>query len=90
MKDKVLKILFIISFLPILLILLFGIGSIFFGFYTFFGNTLYGIDAFLVEIMIIGGFLSPLLLICLVYQRWYMKKDKKDTKDVDDLTQKMY
>ena len=83
MKDKVLKIILIISSLPFIGLLLIGIYSMFFGF-TFFFSTSYGIEAFLGSIFIIGWLLCiiPVLPICLIYQIFYLirhlvKKNKQ-------------
>lgn len=78
MKNKIPKILFIVSFLPYLLILLFGIISTFSGI-TFLFNTIYGFDAFIVSIFFIiynFFFFIPIIPICLIYQICYLLKNK--------------
>ena len=92
MKNKVLKVLFIISFLPALLILILGIYSIFHGSYTFFGNRLYGLDGFLDVILWVGFVLCtcviPVLPICLFFQICYILK--KTVKKFKDISSKKY
>ena len=92
MKDKVLKVLFIISFLPALLILILGIVSISHGSYTFFGGRIYGFDGFLDTIFWLGYVLFtciiPLLPICLFFQICYILR--KTVKKIKDIGAKKY
>ncbi len=91
MKDKVLKIIFIISFIPYIGLLIYGIYSMIFGF-TFIFSTSYGIEAFLDSIFILGLLLCvyPILPICLIYQIFYLirhlvkKHNSKNNVGVDD------
>ncbi len=70
-KGKIAKIIFLISLMPYLILLLFGLWSTVFGFSWFF-STSYGIDAFISSIFVYGYLFSPILLICIVYQAIYL------------------
>ncbi len=78
MKDKVLKILFIISFLPYVAILILGIQASFKGFHLLWESKTYGIEAFFYTVMLLGGILIPVLLVCFGYEYWYMTKFKEN------------
>lgn len=73
MKNKVLKIILIASFLPYVWILICGIYSIFSGF-TFLFTTSYGFTAFVDCICVMALVLCvyPVLPICLIYQLFYL------------------
>ena len=73
MKDKILKIILIISSLPFIGLLLIGIHSMIFGYQWFYGK-IDGIDGFLSSIVLLVWFLWPLLLVCLAYQIFYLTR----------------
>ena len=76
MKDKVLKVLFIISFLPCVLALLFSIKGAFWG-TRFWYDTIYGTDAFWINLIsVLSGFM-PIFLICFAFQIYYIFKNVK-------------
>lgn len=87
-KDKVLKIVLWISFLPYVWLLVYGIYSFFNGF-TFIFSTSYGFTALYESIVIMGIILCmyPVLPICLIYQLFYLIcyfiKKKKLKKEVE-------
>lgn len=68
---------FILSFVPYLLILGFGIYSAVDGF-TFFSQTSYGMDAFLTTVFFVVYLFYPVPLFCLVYQIcWLIRRKHK-------------
>ena len=89
-KEKVLKIILKISFIPYLLLLLLGINSAIYGF-SFFGTSTYGIEGFMDSITIYGFALVsifPVIPVCLVYEifyfiRYMVKKNKIENVDED-------
>ena len=75
MKDKVLKVLFIISVLPYVLTLALGITTTFVGIGGWMGTSKqYGFEAFSDTIFTCIVFLLPVFLICALFQYWYIKK----------------
>lgn len=88
-RDKILKILMIVSLLPYIGLLLYGVWCMIFGF-TFFFETCYGIEAFFSSI-IIGGLIlwvDMIIPVCLIYQLFYiiykMIRKRKNRKIKDD------
>ena len=78
MKNKVIKILFKISFLPYILILLYGLGSAFWGL-SFFFNTCYGFEAFALTVLFCLYFFTlmiPIIPVCLIFQIFYILKHR--------------
>lgn len=78
MKNKVIKILFKISFLPYILILLYGLGSAFWGM-SFFFNTCYGFEAFALTVLFCLYFFTlmiPIIPVCLIFQIFYILKHR--------------
>lgn len=77
MKSKVVKTLFIISFLPYLLVLIYGIIRSFLGF-PFLFTVIYGFDAFVFSIVyVLYTFtIIPVIPICLIFQVCYILKNK--------------
>jgi len=77
MKAKVAKILFIISFLPWIIVPVNGILGAVFG-VDFFFNTCYGWDGFLLGVLgaLLGMTLVPILPVCLVYEICYIVRNK--------------
>ncbi len=68
---------FILSFVPYLLVLGFGIDAAVNGF-TFFMSTSYGLDAFLSAVFFIVILFYPVPLFCLVYQIcWLIRRKRK-------------
>jgi len=76
MKSKAAKVIFLVSFIPWALVLLYGMYCAFFG--VDFFETCYGWDGFLVGIMIAGGLMcvAPILPVCLVYEICYILHNK--------------
>lgn len=79
MKDKILKIILLISSLPFIAVLLEAISGMFFGISTgFFGvqETSYGFEAFFICIIFRLMLLLQLgiLPICLLYQLFYLTR----------------
>ena len=67
-------IVFILSFVPYLIVLGFGIDSAINGF-TFFMSTSYGLDAFTSTVFFVSVLIYPILLFCLAYQIcWLVRK----------------
>lgn len=93
LKDKVLKIILIISSLPFIGVLLNGIYAAFYGVSIgFFGDfsKIYGFDAFIMSIAStsIEIFMTGVVPVCLIYQIFYLirhfiKKKKLKEKEVD-------
>lgn len=77
MKSKVAKILFIISFVPWLLVPLCGIFGAIFG-VGFFFSTAYGLEGFLLGALaaLLGMIMVPVLPVCLVYEICYIVRNK--------------
>lgn len=78
MKNKVIKIIFILSFLPYILILISGISVAFSG-VSIFSNTVYGINAFLIYISLIFSnfkIMIPIVFVCFFYQICYIFRKK--------------
>ena len=77
MKNKVAKILFLISFLPWIFVPINGILGAIFG-VGFFFNTCYGWDGFLLGVLgaLLGMTLIPILPVCLVYEICYIVRNK--------------
>lgn len=77
MKQKVAKILFLISFLPWIFVPVNGILGAIFG-VGFFFNTCYGWDGFFLGVLgaLFGMTLVPVLPVCLVYQICYIIRNK--------------
>ncbi len=81
-KEKILKILFIISLVPFIYLILCGIFAM--GGIGFFGSNIYGFDAFLPTVLVKIFQYFPIFLICfgyllfyLVYKILYKNKDEK-------------
>ncbi len=70
-KNLTLKILFILSFVTPVGIILSSIWSAIFG-VTFIFNKVYGIEAFELTIFVLSLYLSPLLIVSLIYQMIYI------------------
>ena len=97
MKDKVLKIILVITSLPFICILIEAIHAIFFGVSVgFFGDqTLtYGFDAFWICIVFRVMLLLQIgiLPICIIYQLFYLirhlvKKHKSKTVEINENTE---
>ena len=92
MKEKTLKILLYVSFLPYIFILVISIWSIFNGF-TFMVGTTYGFKAFYESAIIYGFILCteiPIIPICVFYEIFYLlryimnKKNKKIKENKDE------
>lgn len=93
MKDKVLKVVLIISSLPFIGILIKGVYAAFFGISIgFFGveTKTYGFDGFWASIVFTSILLiqNAIIPICLIYQLFYLirhliKKEKIREKEVD-------
>ena len=94
-KSKIFKIVFLISFLPYILLILLAIHSAIYGhnIYAFFGNqyirTIYGIEAFK-EIVIYGvlfmcaTFILPIsLIIQIIYIARCIKNKKKTRENIE-------
>ena len=94
-KKKIFKIIFIISFLPYILLMLLAIDAAIYGYdiYTWFGNqyirTIYGVEAFK-EIVIWVGLsmcaipvLPTALIIQIIYIVLYIKNKRKIRKDME-------
>ena len=94
-KGKIFKVLFLISFLPYIILILLAIHSAIYGhnIYTWFGNqyirTIYGIEAFK-EIIILGGLsmcaipILPIsLIIEIIYVVRYVKNKKKARENME-------
>lgn len=88
MKKKIPKIILILSFLPYVFILLYGVYSAIFGF-GFLFSTSYGFDALIDSIFIMTILLCcyPVIPICIIYQLVYtavsvMKKHNVPTETV--------
>jgi len=77
MKNKVAKILFIISFVPWLLVPLCGIFGAIFG-VGFFFSTAYGLEGFFLGALaaLLGMIMIPVLPVCLVYEICYIVRNK--------------
>ena len=77
MKNKVAKILFIISFVPWLLVPLCGIFGAIFG-VGFFFSTAYGLEGFFLGALaaLLGMIMIPVLPVCLVYEICYILRNK--------------
>ncbi len=77
MKDKILKVLFIISFLPFLFILFLGIRDAILGI-DILGYMIYGWDAFLHTFWSRIGelIIRPIIYICIIFQICYILKNK--------------
>lgn len=76
MKSKAAKVIFLVSFIPWALVLLYGVYGAFFG-VDFFGMC-YGWEGFLFGIMIAGIVMCvvPILPVCLVYEICYILCNK--------------
>ena len=94
MKEKILKIILVITCLPYIGIIVWGIVNMFLGVDTGLmpgsGTYVYGIEAFVSTILwgIVLGIILGILPICLVYQIFYLirhfiKKKKLKEKEVD-------
>ena len=73
-KNKVFKFLFIVSFLPYLIILILSLYAAFFGF-TFFFSTGYGWEAFYASAVVLLFYLTAIISvipICLIYDVFYI------------------
>ena len=77
MKSKIPNILFIISFVPYLLVLIYGIVGAFTG-VSFVFNTVYGFDAFIIRSLSIlySMLVVPIIPVCLLFQVCYILKNK--------------
>ena len=79
MKKIILKILYFLSYVPLITIIYIIISSYFFGF-EFFSYATYGFQAVedaLVMFFFATGYVTiPLLIGCLIYQIFYIKKLK--------------
>lgn len=77
MKSKVAKIIFLISFLPWLLVLICGIWGAIFG-VGFLFSTCYGWEGFLLGVLgaLLGMTMVPVLPVCLVYEICYIVRNK--------------
>lgn len=78
MKNKIPKIIFIISLLPYLFILLYGIFNAFAGI-SFFYSTSYGFEAFIISVFFMLYALTleiPIIPICLIFQICYIFRKK--------------
>ncbi|MBQ8195137.1 MAG: hypothetical protein IJZ47_07190 [Oscillospiraceae bacterium] len=69
---------FILSFVPYLILLGFGIYAAVDGF-TFFSQTSYGMDAFLTTVFFFTYLFYPVPLFCLVYQICWLIRRKHKT-----------
>ena len=90
MKNKILKILFIISFLPYFLIILSGILCAFSGI-SFISTQIYGFDAFLLTIWFaLYSFTLeiPIIPICIIFQLCYILKT--NVKKIKKINTKKY
>lgn len=89
MKEKVLKIIYKISFLPYIGILIFGIYGAFFGTATgFFGDqTLtYGFDAFwtVVVFSTMALLMTGVIPFCIIYQLFYKAHNSRKKKKIKE------
>lgn len=78
MKNKLTKIIFIISFLPYLLILGYGAICMFTG-VSFFFSTSYGFEAFIIGILpalYFSTLVVPIVPVCAIYQICYLLRKK--------------
>lgn len=78
MKKKIPKIIFIISFLPYLFILLYGIFHAFAG-VSFFNSTGYGFEAFIITIFFMLYIFTleiPIIPICVIFEVCYIFRKK--------------
>ena len=90
MKDKILKVLFIISILPYIVILFLGINAAFSG-SNFLGSTTYGWSAFSFIVLILVVILAlrvPIIPICLIFQiccilGYILRKKVEKFKDIN-------
>lgn len=83
--SKLYSISFLVSFLPLLMLLISSVGAAVNGF-TFIGSTSYGADAFWSNLMIMGiyacGVIIPILPLCIFWQLLYIIKRRKYRKTV--------
>ena len=71
MKDRVLKVLLIISSLPLIGVFIWAIYNAIFG-TSFMGTEIYGFDAFVLTIIASFFMHVPVLAICIAYQLFYL------------------
>ena len=83
MKNKVAKIIFIVSFLPCILILIYATICAISG-VTFLGSESYGVGAFVFTVAVFFAFFAfkiPIIPCCIIYQFYYiLRKRNKETK----------